>query len=120
MEQQQARQVEQQLRQDWQQIRYRILDQFAQVSTADLDSARNVNDLVQRIADKSHHSERYVETRLLELVGAAAGQGGQGVSTGPQLRPGSRSARRRASRSSRASRSGRPGSSTVQSVVRLG
>jgi|SRR5215475_2704681 len=78
MEQQQAQQVEQQLRQDWQQIRYRILDQFAQVSTSDLDSARNVNDLVQRIADRSHHSERYVETRLLELVGAGAGQQGTG------------------------------------------
>jgi hypothetical protein len=86
MEQQQAQQVEQQLRQDWQQIRYRILDQFAQVSTSDLDSARNVNDLVQRIADRSHHSERYVETRLVELVGAGAGQqgGGQAGSLGQQ------------------------------------
>jgi hypothetical protein len=83
MEQQQAQQVEQQLRQDWQQIRYRILDQFAQVSTSDLDSARNVNDLVQRIADRSHHSERYVETRLLELVGTGTGQlGGQTGQTG--------------------------------------
>jgi hypothetical protein len=78
MEQQQAQQVEQVLRPNWRQIRYRILDQFAQVSTADLDSAVNVNDLVQRIADKTHHSERYVETRLQELVGVAAGQqGGQ-------------------------------------------
>jgi hypothetical protein len=78
MEQQQAQQVEQMLRPNWRQIRYRILDQFAQVSTADLDSAVNVNDLVQRIADKTHHSERYVETRLQELVGVAAGQqGGQ-------------------------------------------
>jgi hypothetical protein len=78
MEQQQAQQVEQMLRPNWRQIRYRILDQFAQVSTADLDSAVNVNDLVQRIADITHHSERYVETRLQELVGVAAGQqGGQ-------------------------------------------
>ncbi len=75
MEQQQAQQVEQQLRQNWRQIRYRILDQFAQVSPADLDSAVNVNDLVQRIADKTHHSERYVETRMLELAGVAAGPG---------------------------------------------
>jgi hypothetical protein len=91
MEQQQAQLVEQQLRQDWQQIRYRILDQFAQVSTSDLDSARNVNDLVQRIADRSHHSERYVETRLLELVGAGtgqqAGQTGQAGSPGQAGRP---------------------------------
>jgi hypothetical protein len=46
MEQQQVQQVEQRLRQNWRQIRYRILDQFAQVSPADLDSAINVNDLM--------------------------------------------------------------------------
>jgi hypothetical protein len=73
MEQQQAQQVEQQLRGNWRQIRYRILDQFGQVSTTDLDSATSVNDLVQRIADKTHHSERYVETRLLELAGRPGG-----------------------------------------------
>jgi hypothetical protein len=80
MEQQQAQQVEQQLRQNWRQLRYRILDQFAQVSTSDLDASTNVNDLVQRIADRTHHSERYVETRLQELVGVGAGQAqaGQG------------------------------------------
>jgi hypothetical protein len=76
MEQQQAQQVEQQLRQNWRQIRYRILDNFGQVSTSDLDSAINVNDLVERIADKTHHSERYVETRLQELTGVAASAGG--------------------------------------------
>jgi hypothetical protein len=84
MEQQQAQQVEQQMRQNWRQIRYRILDQFAQVSPADLDSAVNVNDLVQRIADKTHHSERYIETRLTELVGARAGQAPQAVPMGQQ------------------------------------
>jgi len=76
VDQQQAQQIEQQLRQNWQQIRYRILDQFAEVSSADLDFARNVNDLVERIADKSRHSERYVETRLMELVGAGGMQAG--------------------------------------------
>lgn len=86
MDQQQAQQIEQQLRQNWQQIRYRILDQFAEVSSADLDFARNVNDLVERIADKSHHSERYVETRLMELVGAGGMQAGhlQGAPFGSQ------------------------------------
>ncbi|TMR92137.1 hypothetical protein [Nonomuraea basaltis] len=86
MEQQQAQQIEQQLRQNWQQIRYRILDQFAEVSPSDLDFARNVSDLVERIADKSHHTERYVETRLLELVGVGGGQQGQpfGVAMGQQ------------------------------------
>ncbi|WP_188192449.1 hypothetical protein [Nonomuraea sp. SYSU D8015] len=96
MEQQQAQQVEQQLRQNWRQIRYRILDQFAEVSPADLDFARNVNDLIERIADKSHHTPRYVETRLLDLVGAGAGisQGqpygttlGQGMQQGGQQQP---------------------------------
>jgi hypothetical protein len=77
VEQQQAQQMEQQLRQNWQQIRYRILDQFAEVSSSDLDFARNVNDLVERIADKSHHSERYVETRLMEMVGVGGSHGGQ-------------------------------------------
>ncbi|MGF7235768.1 MAG: hypothetical protein ACQSGP_12535 [Frankia sp.] len=77
MEQQQAQQLEQQLRQNWRQIRYEILDQFGQVSTSDLDSARDVNDLTQRIADKSHHSERYVETRLQELAGVGGERSGQ-------------------------------------------
>ncbi|WP_239344832.1 MULTISPECIES: hypothetical protein [unclassified Frankia] len=76
-QQQQQQQIEQQLRQNWQQIRYRLLDEFGQVGTADLDAARDVNDLVQRIADKTHHSERYVETRLQELVGVGASVGGQ-------------------------------------------
>ncbi|MCK9899003.1 hypothetical protein CC117_01620 [Parafrankia colletiae] len=79
-EQQQERQrreqqIERQLRQNWRQIRYSILDQFGQVSTADLDAATNVNDLVARIADKTHHSERYVQNRLQELAGVGAGQG---------------------------------------------
>ncbi|ETA02053.1 hypothetical protein ThrDRAFT_04304 [Frankia casuarinae] len=78
-QQQQVQQVEQQLRQNWRQIRYRILDQFGQVSPADLDSATSVNDLVQRIADKTHHSERYVENRLLELAGVGAGVQGGGI-----------------------------------------
>jgi hypothetical protein len=85
MEQQQAQQVEQQLRQNWRQIRYRILDQFGQVSTSDLDSAVNVNDLVQRIADKTHHSERYVETRLQEMAGVGASAGGGGMMSGEQF-----------------------------------
>jgi hypothetical protein len=80
MEQQQAQQLEQQMRKNWDQIRYRILDQFAETSRSDLDGARSFIDLVQRIADKSHHSERFVETRLQELVGA--GQGSMGMSQG--------------------------------------
>ncbi|WP_188190396.1 hypothetical protein [Nonomuraea sp. SYSU D8015] len=84
MEQHQAQHTEQQLRQNWRQIRYRILDQFAEVSPVDLDSARNINDLIERIADKSRHTQRYVETRLLDLVGAAGG-GPQGQPYGATL-----------------------------------
>lgn len=77
-QQQQRQQVEQQLRQNWRQLRYRLLDQFGQVSAADLDSATDINDLVARIADKTHHSERYVENRLRELAGVGGGQGQAG------------------------------------------
>jgi len=82
MEQQQQQQLDQQLRQNWQQIRYQILDNFAQLSTADVDSARSVDDLVQRIADRSHHSEGFVENRLMELVGTTT-QGSSGPSGQP-------------------------------------
>jgi hypothetical protein len=75
MEQQQQQQVDEQVRQNWQQIRYQIVDVFAQVSTADLDNARDINDLVQRIADITHHSDRFVENRLLEMAGAPGQQG---------------------------------------------
>ncbi|WP_181958653.1 hypothetical protein [Nonomuraea diastatica] len=81
MEQQQAQQIEQQLRQNWQQVRQQILEQFAQVSPWDLDFARNINDLVERIVDKSHHSDRYVERRLLELIDV------EGIATRPQGQP---------------------------------
>ncbi|MCL9760906.1 hypothetical protein [Frankia sp. AiPa1] len=74
-QEQQRQQVEQQLRQNWRQLRYNILDQFGQVSTADLDAATDINDLVARIADKTNHSERYVENRLRELVGVGVGVG---------------------------------------------
>jgi hypothetical protein len=85
MEQQQAQQIESQLRQRWQQVRYRILDQFPQVCAADLDPARSVGDLVDRIAHRSRHTRRYVETRLLGLVSAgSAGQDGPfGVAPAP-------------------------------------
>jgi hypothetical protein len=78
MEHQQAQQIEQQLRRNWEQIRRRILDQFMETSRADLDAATDVHDLVLRIADRSRHSERYVETRLHEMVGAAPGAAGMG------------------------------------------
>lgn len=71
---QQRQQVEQQLRQNWRQLRYNILDQFGQISTADLDAATDINDLVARIADKTNHSERYVENRLRVLAGVGGGQ----------------------------------------------
>ncbi|SNQ50554.1 conserved hypothetical protein [Frankia canadensis] len=75
-EQQQRQQLEQQLRQNWRQLRYRLLDQFGQVGTSDIDAATGINDLIARIADRTNHSERYVENRLRELAGVGAGQGG--------------------------------------------
>ncbi|CAJ62750.1 MULTISPECIES: hypothetical protein [Frankia] len=76
-QQEQRQQVEQQLRRNWQQLRYRILDQFNQVSSADLDAATGIDDLVARIADRTHHSEQYVENRLRQLTGVGGGQQGQ-------------------------------------------
>lgn len=78
MEQQISQQIEQQLRGNWQQVSQQILTAFTQVSRADVDSATTADDLVKRISDKTHYTERYVETRLTELVGA--GGGGQSFS----------------------------------------
>lgn len=65
--------LEQNLRSQWGKVYPQILDRFTTVSRADLDSATSADDLVRRIADKSHYSERYVESRLGELVGVGAG-----------------------------------------------
>ncbi len=80
-QQEQRQQVEQQLRRNWQRLRYRILDQFNQVSSADLDAATGIDDLVARIADRTHHSEQYVENRLRHLTGVGTGQQGQAFGT---------------------------------------
>lgn len=68
MEQKVNEQVSDQIREQWSQIYPRILDQFTTVSKADLEAATTADDLARRIADKSHFSERYVETQLTELV----------------------------------------------------
>lgn len=90
MDQQTQQQVEQSLRANWGRLRYQILDQFAQVSTADLDAANTVNDLVERIAAKAHYPENFVERRISELVGvgapAATGQGASITSQGQPFR----------------------------------
>jgi len=71
MEPNQLNQVEQQVRQNWSQVKHHILDQFPQVSAADLTAATSVTDIVQRIADKSGYSDRFVEGRLRNLVGVS-------------------------------------------------
>lgn len=81
MEQQIQQQIEQQLSQNWSQVRPQILETFAQVSRADVDSARTAEDLVKRISDKSHYTERYVENRLQEL--ATVGSSSQSFSSQP-------------------------------------
>lgn len=76
MDQQQHQHLTSQVRQNWAMLRHQLLDQFAQVSTSDLDAATDATDLIQRIADKSDYSERFVETRIAELVGVGGGQSG--------------------------------------------
>lgn len=74
MDQQVSQQMEQNLRQQWDQLYPQILDRFTTVSKADIESARSSDDLVRRIADKSGFSERQVENTLHELVTVGAGQ----------------------------------------------
>jgi len=84
MEPQQLQVVETQLRQNWHGIKHQILDQFPQVSTADITAATSVTDLVQRIADKSGYSDRLVENRLRDLVGVQTNGGQQNQPFGVQ------------------------------------
>lgn len=81
MDSNQKQALEQNLRSQWGKVYPQILDRFTTVSRADLDSATSADDLVRRIADKSHYSERYVESRLGELVGVGA-SGGTGEQFG--------------------------------------
>lgn len=72
MEPQQLQDTERQLREHWTIVRHQILDIFPQVSKADLDAAESVTDLTQRIADKTGYSDRYVETKIRDLVGVTS------------------------------------------------
>jgi hypothetical protein len=69
MEQQIQQQVEQQLRTNWSHVRHQILDTFPQVSTADVNAATSVTDLVQRISDKTGLSNNLVESRIRDIAG---------------------------------------------------
>lgn len=73
-------QLESALRTQWDHLAPRILGEFITLSTADITAARSVDDLVSRIADKSHYSERFVELRLVQLAGVPSqvNQGQQG------------------------------------------
>lgn len=82
MDPQVSQQVEQKLREQWQQVSYEILQRFPTVSLSDIDSARSVDDLCRRIADKAHYSDRFVETQIHEL--ALVGGGGQPSQFGQQ------------------------------------
>lgn len=68
-----AQQIEQQLRDNWQQTRPQILDTFEQVSAADINAARSADDLVDRITAKTGLHPQYVEREVGQLVGVAAG-----------------------------------------------
>lgn len=73
METQQQNQIEQEIRQNWPNVRTVLQDLFPQVSQSNLDSARSVQDLVERISDLTHYSDRLVETRLISVVQATQG-----------------------------------------------
>lgn len=83
MDQQTSQELTQKIQSQWQQLSPQILQRFTTVSTADIDSAIDADDLVRRISDRSHYSERYVETQLRDLVGVGAGA----ASTSQQKQP---------------------------------
>lgn len=76
MDPQVSQQIEQTLRQQWQGVSQQILERFSTVSRSDIDSARSADDLVRRISDKTHYSERFVETQLTELALSGVGVSG--------------------------------------------
>lgn len=78
--------VESSLRENWEQLWPRLLERFTTISKADLDSAVGVQDLVRRISDKTHYSDRYVETEVQDLVLAGVGSG-TGLITPQEGRP---------------------------------
>ena len=73
MDQQVQQELESKLRDQWSQVYPAILEQFTTVSKADLDSASTVPDIVSRIADRTRYSERFIESRLHELVSSGGG-----------------------------------------------
>lgn len=79
MDQQYSQQLEQRLQSNWTELLPKILNEFTTISTADIQAARGVDDLVSRIADKSHYSERFVTTKVAELVGVGAPTGSAGM-----------------------------------------
>lgn len=86
MDQQFREQLEQKLTKNWSQVSAQIIETFPQVPLATVDAARTPEDLVSRISDLTHHSERYVESRIGELVGATTG-GGTGSYQTAQSQP---------------------------------
>lgn len=89
MEPQIAQQFDQTLRQNWQSLSEQLLQTFTQVSRSDVDSATSADDLVRRISDKTHYTERFVETKIGELVGVGAGATAQTSQSPQQSRYGS-------------------------------
>lgn len=86
MDQQFRGQLEQKLTEHWASLSPKICDTFPQVPLATVEAARTPEDLVARISDLTHHSERYVESQIGELVGVTTG-GGSGSYQSPQSQP---------------------------------
>jgi hypothetical protein len=77
-QQDQVQNADQQLHNDWGQIRRDILDTFPEVSMANLAPAKTINDLAQRIASRTGFSERLVLDRLVEIASHNGQQRQQG------------------------------------------
>lgn len=77
MDPQQQQYIEQELFQNWSQIRPQVTETFAQVSRADLDPAQSVTDLVQRISLKTGLPDQFIERQLQDIIQGTQGGGHQ-------------------------------------------
>lgn len=73
MDPNQQQHIEQDLFQNWNSIRPQLTETFAQVSRADLDPARSITELVQRISLKTGLPDQFIERQVQDIV-----QGTQG------------------------------------------
>lgn len=73
----QLNEVERQLRSNWVTYQHQILDEFPQVSKADLSGATDIQGLVRRISDRSRLGRKVVRRQLRAITGVQSNQGAQ-------------------------------------------